>query len=339
MVLTRSEQEMARVCGEMQRWLEGDFEVNKSYYSVDGLCFCLPDAQRLGDADQLLDYLDFLTIQRTSGTIDQTDLEQDARFREFTLARDYLPKALLNDTLEVFYQPLFDAHTGAFSGFECLSRMSVPGYGYVNPELFISIANDEGLLPTLSDLQISKICDFVSGHRQELERLGVQDFKINISSSEMLQNNLAQRLLNRFDAVGLDPALFTFEITESVAVVYDDVVRALMARLKERGCRFYLDDFGSGYSNLTTVMELPFDGVKMDKSMMALSAADEKSALLYLDVVHMMKRQGLKVVSEGVETASQAKELMEWGVDYLQGYYYSKALPTDEVLSFLTAAR
>ena len=329
------ESRMRRIRVEMEQWLESSHEVEGFTYRIDAFVTCIPLADRIGEVDYLLDYLSFLTKQRLSGTLMPGKEIVEDDFRIYQGVKAYLPTAIREDVFEVCYQPLFDTANGRFSSVECLSRLKVPNLGYISPELFIQIGEEAGFLPDIMALQFERVCKFVEDHQAELVEKGVCDFKLNVSPSELVQADLAARILSRMEKHGLDPSLFSFEITESSAFVYDQLTQDLVEAVGGQGSRFYLDDFGSGHSNLVSVMALPFDGVKVDKSIVHDMMNDPARRNLCKEVIQLLKGQGFRVVCEGVECADEAALLAEWGADYLQGFYFSKPLPGDELLALI----
>ena len=128
-------------------------------------------------------------------------------------------------------------------------------------------------------------------------------------------------------------SMLELELTESTANDGNQTIRSNMQKLKDAGARLALDDYGTGYSNLISIINLPFDYIKIDKSILWSYSKGENSILE--SVVPMMKKQGYKLVCEGVETEYQARLLSNMGCDYLQGYYYSKPIPKTDFVKFV----
>lgn len=149
--------------------------------------------------------------------------------------------------------------------------------------------------------------------------------------NEHLSNELLF-IMKRYD---LNPSIFQFEITETIATMYKQSLYSAIDGLKRAGCGLCLDDFGSGYANLDAVMKLPFDVVKIDSSMLYGTDENEDAAVLYQNVFHIMSELGFTVVTEGAETKSQVDKLVNWGVDLIQGYYLSKPVCEDELVQII----
>ena len=220
-------------------------------------------------------------------------------------------------------------------GFEILSRLYHPDLGFIPPDIFIRLAEEEGNIGRLAALQYRNTCDFVKQNQDRLERAGVSELKFNVSAVELIDPLLPLRMLDRIRNMELNPSLFCFEVTETAAVKYGESSERFVTMLQEAGCRVYLDDFGRGYANLDSVMNLPFHGVKMDMTLLRNTSADESARALYGGLVGILQGLGKSIVAEGVETREQERYLTDLGVDVLQGYLLCKPLPLDEALEFV----
>ena len=132
---------------------------------------------------------------------------------------------------------------------------------------------------------------------------------------------------------GVDPSLFQFEITETVSTRYGFEVEGAIKTLSEAGSKFCMDDFGSGFANLDSILSLPFSVVKIDKTLLAAAVEGEPAEALYRSVAAMVKGQGLAAVAEGVETEEQAEFVRSLGIEEAQGYFYARPVPIDDVFA------
>ena len=142
----------------------------------------------------------------------------------------------------------------------------------------------------------------------------------------------SQLLINIVKEYELSPKYFQFEITETVATEYSESFCKAVEDFTNAGIGLCLDDFGSGYANLNAVLRLPFDVVKMDRSLLTGITCDEQAAVFYHSIVTVMQNMGYTIVAEGAETEEEVSLLREWGVDMVQGYYFSRPLPETELL-------
>ena len=156
-----------------------------------------------------------------------------------------------------------------------------------------------------------------------------------------MQNDFANQVVEQIEKSGVDPGLVTFEITESVAAGDYGFLERLMSGLREREHRFAMDDYGTGYSNISYMYEMPFSIIKIDKSILwkakdPRTGESEKNGYIYLEnTIHMLKEMGYSVLVEGVETVEQKMLLEELGCDYLQGYYFSKPVQKQVFTDFI----
>ena len=147
--------------------------------------------------------------------------------------------------------------------------------------------------------------------------------------------HMAAAFIRIMDEFGIPHDWIQFEITETVATEYNGSLKKVADDFTAAGIRLCLDDFGSGYANLNTVMRFPFSSIKLDRSLLFDICSDEKRALFYQSVVETFQRINYRIVAEGVETEAEMRLLSSWNVDMIQGYYFSKPLPQKELLDLL----
>ena len=176
-----------------------------------------------------------------------------------------------------------------------------------------------------------RVCRFLKEHRELMEQ--IQNVKINLSPTELMKSGHAGRLIGIIREFGLKPSYFQFEITETVATEYSESLSQAAAEFVEAGIGLCLDDFGAGYANLNTVLKLPFSEIKLDKSLLVGICEDDRIASLYQSIVAALQNMGYAVIAEGVETPKELGLVSRWGVDLIQGYYFSRPLPGEALLS------
>ena len=213
---------------------------------------------------------------------------------------------------------------------EALSRLRHPSLGMISPEVFIGIAEKHGQIAKLGYLQFRKVCKFIKEHPHIMEK--IESIKYNLSPLELLKSGYSKKLLCTIEEFDIPFSYFQFEITETVATEYSEALYQTIADFKKSGIQICLDDFGSGYANLNTVLKLPFSTIKLDRSLLNGICYDDQVALLYKNIVAVMQNLGHKVVAEGVETQEEIDLLKQWGVDLVQGYYYTKPLDSEQII-------
>lgn len=198
--------------------------------------------------------------------------------------------------------------------------------------MFIPVAEKMHMIQTLGMQVFRKACVFAkeSGIMGEY---GIRTLKINLSPIQCHYADTANELIAIANSYNIDMSKLELELTESTANDGNQAIWNNMKKLKEAGAHLALDDYGTGYSNLVTIIQLPFDYIKIDKSILWSYTKGENTILE--SVIAMMKKQGYKLVCEGVETEFQAKLLAGMGCDYLQGYFYSKPLPKNDFVKYV----
>jgi EAL domain-containing protein (putative c-di-GMP-specific phosphodiesterase class I) len=156
-----------------------------------------------------------------------------------------------------------------------------------------------------------------------------------MSPAIFLNTNLSEDIIKIIKSYDISPSVFQFEITETTATVYEKELMLWVKNIKNEGAGLCLDDFGSGFANLNVIMKLPFDVIKIDRSMLIDALLDKKSKVLYESIVKMIRHLGFTVVSEGAETEEDIEFLHSINVDCIQGYYYSKPLPPDDFVKLI----
>lgn len=247
-----------------------------------------------------------------------------------------LRDALSQDNLFIRYMPIMDLRTGRAAGVEALVRWNHPEMGLLSPELFIPMAEESGV--------IADVGDWVLHHAlQEFARVGPKlpsDFHlaVNVSSEQFRRGDLEQTVLNQLYAAGLDERRLTLEITETLVIENFEHARSVMSALQERGIRWSIDDFGTGFSALSYLSKLPFDEIKLDRSFVKALAQEEAGSTpstLVDAVISIAKSHEADLVAEGIETADQAALLKARGCAYGQGYCFSEPLNIHDLVRFV----
>lgn len=290
------------------------------------------------DTEETLNFLHFLLRQASHKNgvqiIKGNAQKQKEFYYEQTVER-YMTSAMEQDCFEVWYQPIYSIREKRFVGLEALSRLHHPELGWINPELFIRLAVKSGQIFKLMPRQLHKICRFLQENSELLS--SIENVKINLSPAELVKENYCECLVEIIHSYNLPVEKFQFEVTETDATEYSQELEHRIAKLQQEGIRFCLDDFGSGYANLSSILRLPFSVIKMDKTLLEGICENENSAAFYHSMVDTLHNIGYKIVSEGVETEQEAELLAVWNVDMIQGYYYSKPMPENKILDLVNA--
>lgn len=284
----------------------------------------------------LLEYMDYLVSLAPGGEKMIVIQGHDKTLQDFFYEREielFLGTAVAEDLFEVYFQPVYSIRNGRYITLEALSRLRHPHLGPVPPDVFIGIAEKSGQIVDLGYLQFRRICRFVKAHPEIMEY--VENIKINLSPVELLKDGYAQKLIELLEEYELPGSLFQVEITETVATEYSDSMYRAVSRFVEAGMGLCMDDFGAGYANLNSVLRLPFTVVKLDRSLLEGICEEEQKALFYHSIVAVLQNVGYYVVAEGAETEEEVRCLKDWGVDMVQGYYFSPPVPAEKILGVL----
>lgn len=282
------------------------------------------------------DAIDMIThaLKQARNNAEQTVVIADdvilEKSRREGLVVQAVKNALVNDGLEVYYQPIYSTYDGRFTRAEALVRLHDEKLGWISPDEFIPLAEQKGLIVEVGAAVFCKVCQFIQ--RERIWEKGMERIDVNLSAVQCMQENLAERLIDLMDAYHVPYKAINLEITETAAVVSKENLRRNMEKLLEKGVNFSMDDYGSGYSNTMTIIEYPFTVVKLDKSILwtAMKKTQAMHALKY--TIAMLNEMGFEVITEGIENTQMAAKLQMLGCQLHQGYYYSKPLPEREFL-------
>jgi len=243
-----------------------------------------------------------------------------------------LRNAIKSGSLGINYQPQIGSQ-GEIIAVEALSRWQHPEHGFVNPEEFISIAEDTGMIYELGDLVLHRSIKDISTLNREFKT--AIKLAVNISPRQFRKRDFVDQIKTIVGKYQLEKDFLTLELTESIAV--DNLNDAIekIDELRHIGVRLSLDDFGTGYSSLSHLKRLPIDELKIDKSFVFDIEKDPQDALLVQTIIKIAHQFRLDVVAEGVETQSQLDFLKEEGCDIYQGYFYSKPLKLEQLKVFV----
>ena len=253
---------------------------------------------------------------------DQSMVDQNVN--KFELEND-LRNAINSKSLTVFYQPKYNATTNEITGAEALARWKHPRHGMIPPGVFIPIAEEANLIVPLERLIIRQVFNqLVIWKERGFE---VPRTSINISIIHFYQEDFVKFMQHTLKEYNLYGELIEIEVTESIMIKKEDSINSQLQELREIGIEVSIDDFGTGYSSLSYLSKLSVDRLKIDQSFISHSQENRE---IISTIVSMATNLKLKVIAEGVETASQIDLLKSLGCQEVQGYFYSPPLPSNE---------
>lgn len=246
-----------------------------------------------------------------------------------------LSAAIKNNELELYYQPKVNMRTGAVDSVEALLRWyDQEKNEFISPDLFIPIAEGSSLIYSLGDWVLEQACQQLLRWNQKQQLFLV--VAVNLSVEQLKQPTFLTNIEAILKKTGVSAEQIEFELTESVLMENPEQTMDLLISLKNMGFKLSIDDFGTGYSSLFYLSRLPVDYLKIDRSFIENITSDLSAAAIATSIIDLGHRMGLKVVAEGVETAEQFEYLNQNKCDYMQGFYYSKALPAQQLYELLT---
>lgn len=285
--------------------------------------------------DELSRFFTFLRqgeTKRAEGVL-VADERMIAKYMEKYIVEEQITVALQEDRVEVFFQPIYCNAEKRFTSAEALVRIRQKDGSFLSPGVFIPVAEDNGQIVELGERIFSLVCQSI--HDNDLEELGMHYIEVNLSVIQCQMENLAERLIAIANEYQVNPAQINLEITETGVVSARTALLNNMKKLIDEGFTFSLDDFGKGESNLMYVVEMPVSIVKLDYDMSKAYFNMEKARHVVKAVVGMAHELKLKIVAEGIETEDELRTMQEEGIDYIQGYYYSKPIPGKEFITFV----
>ncbi len=236
-----------------------------------------------------------------------------------------LRRALEEQELRVYYQPVHDLKTSRLIGVEALVRWEHPQRGLVSPAEFIPIAERTGLIAEIDAWIMRQACQQMC--QWQAAGVGLSFVAVNVSSRLFARRELYQQVAQVLHDTGLDPAYLELEVTESAVMEDPEVALEQMHRLRELGVRLAIDDFGTGYSSLLRLKRLPVQKLKIDQGFVAGLPGDEDDAAIARVIIALAQSMGMQVHAEGIEQVEQAAFLLEHDCDLGQGYWFGRPMP------------
>lgn len=295
---------------------------------------CYPeDVQTIENVVDMLDYaMNEATFSENNEIVRANEELLKKKRREGEVLRT-MKNSLREGTFEVFYQPIYSVEKKRYTAAEALIRMPKTEIGFIGPDEFIPIAERNGMILEIGEFVFRTVCQFMV--QEQIWEKGIENIHVNLSVVQCMQERLAQNFLDIMNGYELPCNRIHLEVTETAAVISSECLSSNMNQLVEQGVRFALDDYGTGFSNATSLIQYPYNTIKIDKGVVWAAMENENAMKVLTHSVAMIKSLKMDIVAEGVETQEQAEELSNMGCDYFQGYYYSKPVNAEEFLALL----
>lgn len=259
---------------------------------------------------------------------------QEQSFQRLSM-ENHLRRALENEELETYYQPQVNLNTGKIVGLEVLLRWKHVALGSISPSKFIPLAEETGLIIAMGYWVLRKSCLQAIAW----QKMGLQTIRIgvNLSIKQLQQKDFLVSLRKILEETNFDPHYLELEITEGIMMDNVNEKIALLNQFRHMGIKMSIDDFGTGYSALSYLKNLPIDTLKIDRTFIEYIAHNEQDRAIVSSLINLSHGLNLVVIAEGAETKEQVDLLHSLGCDQIQGYFFYKALPADEIEILLRA--
>lgn len=286
---------------------------------------------KLSEVEDLIRY--YRNSVNATDEIITADVSAIEKARRRDLVDFAIQNAINNRSFEVYYQPIYCVKNGTFSGCEALIRLKDEKLGFISPDEFIPIAEQNGKIIEVGRFVIDSVCRFIKYNG--LKELGVDFVDINLSVIQCMHPEIISDIESTLEKYEVPRSMVNLEITETASAQSYAMLQSKLNELHSNGFTISLDDFGSGFASVEYLIKFPFDVVKLDKALVWAYMSKKKYEPILQHYMPMLHSLGTRIVAEGVETKHMVDTLIALGCDYLQGYYYSKPIPEAQFIEFI----
>ena len=274
-------------------------------------------------------------LQNLVMTFSDITEERQIRQKERLVLGAALKEAISNNQLKLVYQPQIFAETGELYGIEALARWHDPLHGHVPPSRFIPLAEEIGEIENIGRWVIAEACRQLAEWRSQ--NIHIPALSVNLSALHFRSNQLPNQVSDAMHAWGIDGHQLTVEITESMMMEHDTEIFKRIQILRDMGVGLSVDDFGTGFSGLSRLVSLPVTEIKIDKSFVDRCLTEKRILALLEAITSIGQSLNLTVVAEGVETKEQFEMLRKIHCRVIQGYFFSRPLPAEEIPGWMSS--
>lgn len=242
-----------------------------------------------------------------------------------------IESAIVGGRLDVYYQPIYNVKTGTYTGAEAFLRLLDDEKGMILPGVIVPESEQNGSIMEIDMFVIREVCKFIAS--DDFKKTDLDSISCNISVIHCMQKGMPKRIMSVIEEYNVDPKKLRFEIRESIAAENQKIYKDNIKELADYGIQFILDDFGTGYSNITTFTSLPVEMIKFDKEF-TNTHGNEKLDVIVENSINLVKSLEKRITIKGVETDVFSEKYRKLGCDFMQGFYYQKPMPKDELMEF-----
>lgn len=332
-ILCYNEQEELDICiDNIFRMFKKAFTIDEQDYFITisiGISLAKGEQRNLEEVMNEADQALFFVKNNGRSTYRYYEKDLIQYFPNEALMEAHLHRAIELDEMTVHFQPQIDLKTNAINSFEALIRWHNRKFGMVSPGQFIPLAESSGLILSIGDWVLERVCQYQKEWREQ----GFRPVRIavNISPKQFKQKNFVTRIEQLLQKYEIEPKYLELEITESSMTNLHET-SSILLRLKKLGVFVSVDDFGTGYSSLSYLKKYPIDIIKIDQSFIADIQKDKKNEAIVEAIILLSHTLGLEVVAEGVEEKEQEQFLRKFNCQKVQGYLYNRPLPANKVV-------
>lgn len=247
-----------------------------------------------------------------------------------------ISNGLAEGKFEVFFQPTYNIDGRKLHGAEALVRLRDDKMGLLYPDEFIPVAENIGLIDAIDDFVLIEVCKMIK--EENFENRDIDCINVNLSVIQLMKPGFVEHINGIVETSGIDKKMINFEVTESLSADSYEIMNSVINDLKKEGFLFSMDDYGTGYSNMKALASMNLDCIKIDKSILWEAEKSDLGFIILENSIRMIHQMKRDILVEGVETEEQIKLLEPLGVNYLQGFYFSKPVPKDKFLEIVREA-
>lgn len=319
------------ICDEIYNDIINFRHENTDYKAIVGVCL-INMKNDFKNENELMIFLDNFHHVFIPGVTVYSDILNNKEFLIKYNIGSILEEAIKYNRFKVYYQPIYNVAEGTFSTAEALSRIDDPKYGIIYPDDFIYYSENNGYISMVDLNAIESVMKFFTFNN--LTNYGLKQITINLSPVDFTTIGFVDRVLELKKKYSFDSSLILFEITETNLIGDEKQYFEDIQLLKDNGFKFILDDYGTGYSNLERFAKTPIDYVKIDRDLVKLSNDAKMKNVLKntFDMIHSLNRSSF---IEGIETKEEYEKFLKYNCNYIQGFFFSKAIPEEEFIEFI----
>lgn len=294
---------------------------------------CPGHAKTLDEAALLIDFTLHEAKNSEKGQVFYCDNSMKNKMHRLKQIELSIVRGFENNSFEIYFQPIFSLEKKKFVSAEALARLYDDDLGYISPDEFISVAEANGTINRLGMMIFERTCQFLNKFNPS--QYGIENISINLSPIQSMQKGFIEKLETVMTNFGIPKEMIRFEITESSKSDSMSFFDSFLNQLNRHGFLLYLDDYGSGYSTLSYLTKLPFNTVKIDKSIVWDAEENDRSKKIISNTIHMLNQLQFNIIAEGVENIKQVHMLEEIGCHLVQGYFFCIPLSENDFMEFI----